>query len=66
MSILIFCSLIDNDFFQLLNIYVTYTCDIVFQSVSEKCFTQDVRHNLWGILGMIFQTHSKAAAEEDE
>ena len=66
MSILIFCSLIDNDFFQLLNIYVTYTCDIVFQSVSEKCFSQDVRHNLWEILGMIFQTHSKAAAEEDE
>lgn len=36
------------------------------QSVSEKCFTQDVRHNLQEILGMIFQTHSKAAAEEDE
>jgi hypothetical protein len=34
--------------------------------VSEKCFTQDVRHNLQEILGMIFQTHSKAAAEEDE
>jgi hypothetical protein len=32
----------------------------------EKCFTQDVRHNLQEILGMIFQTHSKAAAEEDE
>ena len=30
MSILIFYSLINNDFFQLLNIYVTYTCDIVF------------------------------------
>ena len=66
MSILIFCSLIDNAFFQLLNIYMTYTCDIIFENVSEKCFTQDVSHNLQEILGMIFQTHSKAAAEEDE
>ena len=66
MSILIFCSLIDNAFFQLLNIYMTYTCDTIFYNVSEKCFTQDVRHNLQEILGMIFQTHSKAAAEEDE
>ena len=66
MSILIFCSLIDNAFFQLLNIYMTYTCDIIFENVSEKCFTQDVCHNLQEILGMIFQTHSKAAAEEDE
>jgi len=30
MSILIFCSLIDNAFFQLLNIYMTYTCDTIF------------------------------------
>ena len=66
MSILIFCSLIDNAFFQLLNIYMTYTCDIIFENVSEKCFTQDVRHYLQEILGMIFQTRSKAAAEEDE
>ena len=66
MSILIFCSLIDNAFFQLLNIYMTYTCDIIFENVSEKCFTQDVRHNLQEILGMNFQTRSKAAAEEDE
>ena len=66
MSILIFCSLIDNAFFQLLNIYMTYTCDIIFENVSEKCFTQDVRHNLQEIFGMIFQTRSKAAAEEDE
>ena len=66
MSILIFYSLIDNAFFQLLNIYMTYTCDIIFENVSEKCFTQDVRHNLQEIAGMIFQTRSKAAAEEDE
>jgi hypothetical protein len=32
--------------------------------VFEKGFLQDVRHNLWEIAGMIFQTRSKTSEND--